>query len=670
MKRILTLTLVFAALMSWTSCDRREQQEEKKISYEFPDWDGQKRAGITYQLLVYSFADSNGDGIGDFNGITSKLDYLDNLGVSALWLSPIHPADSYHGYDVTDYASVNPEYGTEADFKNLVEKAHAKDIKIYLDFVLNHTGKGHSWFKSAIASADSPYRNYYLISTNPSADISAGKFPSLGSYNANNWHSVSTGNLGYKGRLHFKLDWTNSTSPKVTVTTTTAAPESSNSDGSVQRYIYFGNDKLYRLYQTSPNIYEITVDFDSDWGFLVRTSSTSWASGTKWGGSGSKISFGTPFTLNSSTAADITFGGSSVYYYGAFGSWMPDIAYGEAASAEQSPAFKDLTAAADKWINIGIDGLRLDAVRFIYEKGAPDANSTFLKKWYDHCNATYKAKGGSGDFYMVGEAWMDNADQMAPYYKGLPALFEFDFWFRLQWCLQQETGCYFVKDLLSYQDIYRKYRSDFIECTKLSNHDEDRTAHTLGRNLPRMKQAAAILLTAGGNPYIYQGEELGYYGSKSGGDEYVRAPMVWNSSASGLASAKLGGKVDAGMLNGSISVETQESQSNSILKVYEYFTKLRNAVPALAYGKMSKHSNYNETGSDSYKSLAVWYMTTSDGQKALVVHNLAGTQVVAPFSDDLTNMVGYLGMVSVTKSDSGNSYKLILEGNSSAVFAL
>ena len=91
-----------------------------------PDtWDNQKRADISYQLLVYSFADSDGDGCGDFNGITAKLDYLQQMGVGAIWLSPIHPAMSYHGYDVTDYTTVNPQYGTMADFERLVTEAHS-----------------------------------------------------------------------------------------------------------------------------------------------------------------------------------------------------------------------------------------------------------------------------------------------------------------------------------------------------------------------------------------------------------------------------------------------------------------------------------------------------------------------------------------------------------------
>ena len=104
-----------------------------------PDaWDNVKRADISYQALVYSFADGDGDTKGDLKGLTGRLDYLDALGVSAIWLSPIHPSASYHGYDVLDYEAVNPTFGTEADLKALIDAAHARGMKIYLDYVLNH----------------------------------------------------------------------------------------------------------------------------------------------------------------------------------------------------------------------------------------------------------------------------------------------------------------------------------------------------------------------------------------------------------------------------------------------------------------------------------------------------------------------------------------------------
>ena len=109
------------------------------------EWDNQKRADISYQLLVYSFADSDGDKCGDLKGLIQKLDYIDQMGVSAIWLSPIRPAMSYHGYDVTDYTAINEKFGTESDFSQLITEAHSRGIKVYLDYVMNHTGKDHPW---------------------------------------------------------------------------------------------------------------------------------------------------------------------------------------------------------------------------------------------------------------------------------------------------------------------------------------------------------------------------------------------------------------------------------------------------------------------------------------------------------------------------------------------
>ena len=123
---------------------------------------------VFYEIFVRSFYDSNGDGIGDFNGITEKLDYLQSLGVTALWLMPVYPSPSYHGYDVTDYFNVNPEYGTLDDFKNLLLQAHKRGIHIILDLELNHTSNQNPWFSSSNNDLQSPYRDWYVWSaTNP-----------------------------------------------------------------------------------------------------------------------------------------------------------------------------------------------------------------------------------------------------------------------------------------------------------------------------------------------------------------------------------------------------------------------------------------------------------------------------------------------------------------------
>ncbi|MCX7655051.1 MAG: alpha-amylase family glycosyl hydrolase [Treponemataceae bacterium] len=134
---------------------------------DVPWW--QAAPGPAYQVLIYSFADSDGDGYGDLRGLMQKLDYLndgnpragDDLGISALWLSPIHPASSYHGYDVKDYYAIDSRLGTMADFERLVSEAHKRGIRIILDMVFNHTSREHPWFLDAMKSATSPYVPYY-----------------------------------------------------------------------------------------------------------------------------------------------------------------------------------------------------------------------------------------------------------------------------------------------------------------------------------------------------------------------------------------------------------------------------------------------------------------------------------------------------------------------------
>ncbi len=121
------------------------------------------RDAIIYQIYPRSFADSNHDGLGDLPGITGKLDYLADLGVDGLWLSPIYPSpDKDFGYDVTDYLDIDPRFGSLSDFDRLLSKAHALGIRIILDLVLNHTSDQHVWFQESRSSLDNPKANWYL----------------------------------------------------------------------------------------------------------------------------------------------------------------------------------------------------------------------------------------------------------------------------------------------------------------------------------------------------------------------------------------------------------------------------------------------------------------------------------------------------------------------------
>lgn len=106
------------------------------------------RGAVFYEIFVRSFADSDGDGIGDFDGLTAKLDYVDSLGVDGIWLMPVFESPSYHGYDTVDYETIDREYGTNADFQEFLAEAHRRGIRVILDFVMNHTSTEHPWFST------------------------------------------------------------------------------------------------------------------------------------------------------------------------------------------------------------------------------------------------------------------------------------------------------------------------------------------------------------------------------------------------------------------------------------------------------------------------------------------------------------------------------------------
>jgi alpha-glucosidase len=149
------------------------------------------RGAVFYEIYIRSFADSNNDGIGDLRGISSRLEYLKDLGIDAIWITPFYPSPQKdHGYDIADYCHVNPEYGTLADFSHLIDEAHRLRMKILVDLVPNHTSDQHPWFQAAVSAPDDPHRaRYYFADAKPD-----GSPP-------NNWESAFGGSAWTQDQL-------------------------------------------------------------------------------------------------------------------------------------------------------------------------------------------------------------------------------------------------------------------------------------------------------------------------------------------------------------------------------------------------------------------------------------------------------------------------------------
>jgi len=516
---------------------------DRVSQYEARPFDGEKRAGVFYEIYVRSFADSDGDGIGDLNGVTAKLDYLDDLGVAGIWLMPIYACNSEHGYDIVDYKAVNPDYGTLADLENLVAEAHKRKIRVILDFVPNHTSDKCPWFIEACRSTTSEYRDYYHFSTTSAAG----------------WYAVPSG----------------------------------------------------------------TTD---------------------------------------------------CFYQGAFDRSMPDLNYGPAASCERSEAFKALTDAAKFWVDKGVDGFRLDAVKHIYDSETSAENPTWLGKFYADLNAYFQGKSTLGfrDIYMVGECWLAT-EQMAPYYKGLPALFDFTAWeSRLLYAVQNSHAKWFPKDMIAEREVFAAQRPDFIQATKLSNHDEVRARTALGgshaQSLERAKMAAAVLLTSSGSPYIYYGEELGMFGDKNdkGGDRNVREPMLWKPKAEDAERPTW----IASTLNTDIgigSVAKRAGDAKSLYNVYRKFLRLRNTYPALAEGGIELPEGFDDSSSEQKQVMA--FYRTAGSEKLFVVHNVSASRTTCTFTL-AAGAVPVADMNGVAVSASGRNYIFDMPAYSTVILEL
>lgn len=609
-----------------------------------PDqWDGKTRGEMIYEVLVYAFADSDGDGMGDFNGIAQKMDYIASLGAGAIWLSPIHPADSYHGYDVRDYTAVNPKFGTMADFENLVKVAHSKNIKVYLDYVVNHTGKGHSWYTDALAKGEeSEYWNYYNLSYSPAADVAAGKFPMISTYNSADWYTPDgfTDPAVETARYKFTIRTSNGKPVTVKVVKSDEAVQASNTDTNVNMFIYCGDPGVaYRMYDKGNGIYEIVLDFNSPWGFLVRTSNTTWDGGTKWGGNGNYIKEGVEYTLNNSTAADIQFESmkSLKIFAPIFGLWMPELNYGVIGNLRQNKPYQHIIASAKGWLDKGVDGFRLDAAKHVYGIWSIDSRDyTFWSNFHADLNAYYKTKPqyNGKDLYLVAEIF-DGTGVVRGFAQNTPlSCFNFDFWWNTRDMFNAGTGRNIASTLKNFQTQLKSAKSSYIDAVKLTNHDENRAGEELGGNINRMRMAGAVLMTVSGRPVVYYGEELGYTGKKESGDVYIRQPMKWSNTEYPKYTGAILPSFDK--LN---SVADLDKKEHSILNTYRVLGQLRNIYPAMTeLGTMTPCY-----ASTSYPAALSAFYREYNGQKLLVMHNIAGQPIEVKINDTVDKAVAVVG---------------------------
>ena len=436
---------------------------------------------VTYEIFVQSFHDSDGDGIGDINGMTAKLDYLAELGVEAIWLMPIHPSPSYHKYDVVDYREIHPDYGTIDDFRNFVKEAHARDMKVVIDLVVNHSSSEHPWFVDAASSTDSPYRDYYVWAEEEAIkDEIEKKETKLDSDNITQWHQAE------------------------------------------------GNDERY---------------------------------------------------------------------YGYFIAGMPDLNF-------DNPQLKqEIFDIGRFWLeDVGIDGFRLDAARHIFPDDRPADNHA----WWVEFRA--KMEAIKPDVYLVGEVWSDAAT-VAPYMKGLHALFNFDLGYAVTSTVLHGVDSGLVQTHQQILDFYESVNPEFIDAIFLTNHDQNRILSELNGDRDKGKVAASILMTLPGSPYIYYGEEIGMLGQKP--DPNIREPFLWGTNDTGNPHW-----IEAEYTTPETvpPLETQQNDPNSMYHHYKALIDYRKRSPVLTLGGIDT-TDYRQTGLTSF-------YRSHGGDTLLVLHNL------------------------------------------------
>ncbi len=524
---------------------------------------------VFYQIYPRSFADGNGDGIGDLPGIIDRLDYLQDLGIDAIWLSPHFPSPQADcGYDVSDYTDVAPEYGTLADFQRFLDGAHQRGLRVILDLVLNHTSDQHPWFLESRSSRDNPKRDWYVWRP-PAPPSPHAQGEGRGGGPPNNWQST------------------------------------------------FGG---------------------SAWEYDETTGQ---------------------------------------YYYHYFFKQQPDLNW-------RNPAVRQaMWKAARFWLNLGVDGFRLDAIGTIFEDPAmPDhtcsmtqaelfAARRFAQTEEEKAlvDREWKAMFGSQVDQPGMHPLMQELRQVVNEYPDRVLVGEDD---KIDYYGDGENELHLVFNFplmrtdrltpawvrANQQERLSALPPGAWPCNTLGNHDSDRVYSHFGdgeNNAALARLSLALMLTLRGTPFLYNGEEIGmsdlvladisqfrdplglmlyrmaidevdlppetalYLAAQASRDK-CRTPMPWQDAPNGgfsPAGVTPWLPVNPNYAQG-VNVAAQSADPDSLLHFYRQLLRLRRATPALIEG------DYTPLHTDAADYLAFLRRCESPEQTCLVVLNLSG----------------------------------------------
>jgi maltose alpha-D-glucosyltransferase/alpha-amylase len=498
---------------------------------------------VIYQLHVKSFCDSNGDGIGDFGGLTLKLDYLQSLGVSAIWLLPFYPSPQRDdGYDIADYFGIHQSYGTLGDFRNFLKQAHRRGIRVITELVINHTSDQHQWFQhSRAAPPGSPWRDFYV------------------------WSAT--------------------------------------------------NDK----YSDARIIFK---DFES--------SNWSWD------------------------------GVAGAYYWHRFYAHQPDLNF------ENPRVLKAVFRVIDYWMAMGVDGMRLDAVPYLYEQEGTSCEN--LPQTYELLRAlrAHIDKKFGGEKMLLAEAnqWPEDAVayfgsgdicNMAFHFPLMPRMYmalQMEDWFPIvdileqtppippsaQWAIFLRNHDELTLEMVTDEErdyMYRYYAHDPL--SRINLGIRRRLAPLMRKNRRRIELMNILLFSLPGTPIIYYGDEIGmgdnhYLGDRDG----VRTPMQWSTERNAGFSNTNPQKlflpliIDPEFHYQAVNVEIEELNLSSLLWWMRRVITMRRRYSAFARGSLEFVHSDNAT--------VLAFVRTDGQQRVLVVVNLSRFAQVVEL--DLTPWAG------------------------------